>query len=136
MNPENQTPANQEPSPAGQCGSLSVIAGSPLSSGDVKALHDALIHTRLALRVLVPKLVAGENVSPQILRSLEDQYCGPECPVDALEVVVRSRKQFDDVAIEAMNLRREVEYLRNHLRVAREERDELIKANIGGLPRA
>ncbi len=28
MNPETQSPANQEPSPAGQRGSLSVIAGS------------------------------------------------------------------------------------------------------------
>lgn len=32
MKPEIQTPANADPSPAGQCGSLSVIAGSPLRS--------------------------------------------------------------------------------------------------------
>ena len=118
-----------EPSPAGRCGSLPETAASPLSAGEVKSLHDALITARLALRVLVPKLIAGETVSPSILRSLEEQYCGPECPVDSLEVVTRSRKQFDDVAIEAAALRRETERLRNHLRVARQERDELIKAH-------
>lgn len=32
MIPETQSPANQEPSPAGKCGSLSVIAGSALLS--------------------------------------------------------------------------------------------------------
>ncbi len=30
MSPETQTPTNQEPLPAGQCGSLSVIAGSAI----------------------------------------------------------------------------------------------------------
>ena len=93
---------------------------------DVKALHDALIGTRLALRVLVQRLIAGEQANPTLLRMLEEQYCGAECPVDSLETVVRSRKQFDDTAIEAASLRRENERLRNHLRVIREERDELI----------
>ena len=111
-------------------GSLAVATGSPRSA-EVKALHDALIAARLALRVIVKPLIAGEAVSPIILRSLEEQYCGPECPTDLLEVVVRSRKQFDDVAIEAAELRRVNERLWTHLRVAREERDEMIQANKG-----
>ncbi len=98
-----------------------------ITPADVKALHDALIRARLALRVLVPQLLAGEAVSPVVLASLESQYCGEACPVDSLEVVVRSRKQFDDLSVEVMTLSRENTYLREHLRVAREERDELRK---------
>ncbi len=99
-----------------------------ITPADVKALHDALIHTRLALRVLVPELRAGETPSPTTLAMLESQYCGDECPIDSLPVVVRSRKQFDDLAIEVTALRADNAYLRDHLRVAREERDERRKA--------
>lgn len=110
-------------------GEVSALIRSPVSLGEVKALHDALIHARGSLRSLVSDLVAGKAIEKQRLQLLESSYCGPACAIDALEVVVRSRKQFDDVAIEAAHLREEVRHLQNHLRVAREERDERIKAS-------
>lgn len=96
---------------------------------EVKALYDALLGARAGLRVVVDVIDSGEKFSPALLNSLREQYCGKEIfPLTELEVVKRSRKQFDDIAIENSNLRREVEYLMNHIKVAREERDELIRA--------
>lgn len=101
-------------------------------ASEVKAVHDALITARLALRTIVSKLIAGETISPAILLSLKDQYNEVEnqynkVEIDSLEIVLKPHKQFDDMSIEFANLKRENERLHNHLKVAREERDELIK---------
>jgi hypothetical protein len=106
---------------------------------DVKGLHDALLHAHLAIRVLLAKLLVGESVSSAILTVLEAQYGSPETPVDALEVVVASRRQFSDAAIENAALRREAVVLRRAVVAAREERDERIadaKAPLGQMREA
>lgn len=97
----------------------------------IKALHDALLNARTGMSVLVnyiKDLKPGEQIPSSLLSMLDRQYCGPAEPIDTLEVVVRSRKQFDEISIEVMDLRHYNEQLLNHIKVAREERDELIQA--------
>lgn len=104
------------------------MSNPEIQAGEVKALYDALLLARIAVSSLVNNLRSGYPTSNEVLTMLERQYCIEPCPIGTLDVVVRSRKQFDDVAIENMHLKRENERLRNHIIVAREERDELIRA--------
>lgn len=97
-----------------------------LSLAEAKGLSDALIMYKLVLSSLIRKISNGESITPQYLDMIERGYCSKDCSIESSEIVVRSRKQFDEVACENAVLRKDNEYLKNHIRVAREERDELI----------
>ena len=110
-------------------GPVQTAADSSLRAAEEKSLHDALLHTRLTLKMLIDDLTEGKEIDERRILSLQRVYDQVDTPIDSLSVVIRSREQFNGLASEAAALRRENEMLRNHLVVAREERDELIKAN-------
>ncbi len=99
----------------------------PLDAGQVKALHSGLIMARMALSRLLDDLIDGNHIPLERLNRLKEIHGGLE-KLDNLETVVNSRKQFDDASIENARLREDNLHWANHVKVAREERDELIKA--------
>ena len=116
MSPETKSPANQDPPPAGQRGSLSVIAGSafPTYAEMHKALDDLHIVCECATMPEVETWYRGDAFAKEARQRAIDVLCRHTYAEREREILISFReavRRIADKPIDSSDMMDEIEHL-------------------------